>query len=355
MKLLIVTQKIDRDDSDLGFFWCWVLHFAQSFEKVTVICLERGKSPAGEISSEKVEILSLGKEDGVSRAEYVRRFWKYIRERRSDYDCVLVHMNPEYVLLGGLFWRWWGKKVILWYTHGTVTMKLRIAVLLSSVTLTATKKSCRVSSKKVRVVGHGIDTEYFKEWTRVPDKTMKLITVGRVSPVKDFETIIHALGRVKEAGFQFVFTVVGGPVTVSDNLYLEKVKLLASQTKLTLGKDIVFSGPVFHRDVLEHLYTADLFLHASRTGSLDKVVLEAMATALPVLSSSEASKEVFGEHVEELPFREGDDEALAKKILAFSKKSQEERNLLGFKLHTIVRRNHSLTHLVNKIRELCAA
>ena len=34
--------------------------------------------------------------------------------------------------------------------------------------------------------------------------------------------------------------------------------------------------------------SASLFLHASATGSIDKAVLEAMSTGLPIVSSSEA-------------------------------------------------------------------
>jgi len=239
VKLLVVTQKVDRDDSILGFFWSWLAQFGHTFEKVTVICLERGFSADSLFPAGNIKVLSLGKEEGVSRLTYVMRFWKYIRESRSDYDCVFVHMNPEYVLLGGLFWRWWDKKIILWYTHGTVTIKLKIAVLLSSVTFTATPKSCRVRSKKVRVVGHGIDTEYFREHVRGVSENMKLVTVGRISPVKDYETIVRALGRVKKAGLRFTFTAVGGPGMSSDSAYIEKLKFLIELTRAPAAAKLV--------------------------------------------------------------------------------------------------------------------
>src|SRR3989344_8687589 len=58
MRLLIVTQKIDRDDDLLGFFHQWICEFARHCESVTVICLEKGEYalPAN------VRVLSLGKE-----------------------------------------------------------------------------------------------------------------------------------------------------------------------------------------------------------------------------------------------------------------------------------------------------
>jgi len=39
MKILILTQKIDKNDDILGFFHGWVAEFAQHCEKVTVIAL----------------------------------------------------------------------------------------------------------------------------------------------------------------------------------------------------------------------------------------------------------------------------------------------------------------------------
>ena len=42
MKLLICTQKVDKNDSVLGFFHRWIEEFAKHCEKVTVICLQKG-------------------------------------------------------------------------------------------------------------------------------------------------------------------------------------------------------------------------------------------------------------------------------------------------------------------------
>src|SRR3989344_6741688 len=57
MRLLIVTQKVDKNDPVLGFFHRWIEKFAKNFERVTVICLGKGEYnlPAN------VKVLSLGK------------------------------------------------------------------------------------------------------------------------------------------------------------------------------------------------------------------------------------------------------------------------------------------------------
>src|SRR3989344_232174 len=113
MRLLIVTQKVDKKDPILGFFHRWIEEFAKNFEKVTVVCLEKGEYNL----PTNVKVLSLGKEERRSKAEYISRFYRYIWQERKNYDAVFVHMNQEYVLLGWKFWKLWGKKIFLWRNH----------------------------------------------------------------------------------------------------------------------------------------------------------------------------------------------------------------------------------------------
>lgn len=56
---MIVTQKVDVNDPILGFFHRWVEEFAKHFERITVICLQKGEYnlPAN------VKVFSLGKEE----------------------------------------------------------------------------------------------------------------------------------------------------------------------------------------------------------------------------------------------------------------------------------------------------
>ena len=113
MRLLFVTQKVDKNDGPLGFVHGWIIALAQTFDQVTIICLQKGESSL----PPSVRVLSLGKETHPSRLRYVALFWKHILAHRNEYDFVLVHMNQEYVLLGALIWKALGKKVALWYNH----------------------------------------------------------------------------------------------------------------------------------------------------------------------------------------------------------------------------------------------
>ena len=101
MRLLIITQKVDKKDSILGFFHDWLLEFSKHQEKIIVLCLEKGdyKLPSN------VSVFSLGKERSISKIRMLFNFYRLISSKRKDYDKVFVHMNPIYIVLGGLIWK----------------------------------------------------------------------------------------------------------------------------------------------------------------------------------------------------------------------------------------------------------
>lgn len=271
MRLLIVTQVVDTEDPILGFFVRWVEEFAKHVERIEVICLKEGKH----ILPANVRVHSLGKERGAtSRAAYAWRFLKLIWKLRQQYDTVFVHMNPEYIVLGGLFWRLWGKHCALWYTHKSVDLKLRLAVLLVDVIFTASKESFRLTSKKVRVMGHGIDTDFFSPDTSVVRGDW-LLSVGRLMPSKRHDLAIR---RAEQEGRELHIAGVGSEREILEALGRD------------LGVRTLFLGGVTQSQLRDEYRKASHLIHTSETGSLDKVVLEALACGLPVRTNDPALK-----------------------------------------------------------------
>ncbi len=356
MRLLIITQKIDEQDAVLGFMHGWIAEFARQTDSVVVICLEKGTValPAN------VRVFSLGKEKnelGIrnyelwKRVKYSWRFIRYIVQFRKEYDAVFVHMNPEYILLGGLFWKLWGKTVSLWYAHKSVPWHLRLAHTFTDIVFTSTASGFRLKSAKVKIVGQGIDAEKFKaqnEKRKVEDGTFKIVTVGRITPSKDYETLIDAIETLrKKTATPFQVEIVGPTSVDSDKAYFESLKEKISQKGL--GAIITFRGPIANDALPEFLATADLFVNMGHTGSLDKAVLEAMSSGIPALTCNEAYTGVLGHYRGLLMYPKRDLDGLVGTILHTMGLSEEKRNELGNALREIVVRDHSLKSFVQKI------
>lgn len=319
MKLLIITQVVDTRDPVLGFFVRWIQEFARHAAHVEVICLKEGKYelPAN------VRVHSLGKERNVSRIAYILNFYRYIWSLRHEYDAVFVHMNPEYVVLGGLWWRLWHKRIVLWYTHKNIDVKLRIATLLAHGILTASKESFRLRSRKMQVVGHGIDTEFFSPDENISRGTA-VLSVGRLSQIKRHDLVIHAAEH-----FPNDVRIAGeGP---------ERQHLEALVGHLLLAPRVCFLGAQTQEQLRGEYRAAGVFVHMSETGSLDKVVLEALACGLPVITTNCG--------LQDLPITvisSGKPDVIAKEVLV-------SRDVDGRVLAKYVQEHHSLQRLVPAI------
>src|SRR3989344_9634434 len=189
MRLLILTQKIDENDDVLGFMHGWVKEFARQAERVTVICLYKGEYHL----PENVQVFSLGKERGESRLKYIWNFYKYISREQKNYDAVFVHMNQEYVLLGGLVWKILGKKIIMWRNHGAGNFLTRLAVMFCDKVLCTSKFSYTAKFKKTSLMPVGIDTKLFEADPTITRKTKSILFLARMSPVKRPDFLLAAL------------------------------------------------------------------------------------------------------------------------------------------------------------------
>ncbi len=343
MKLLVITQKVDRDDAVLGFFHRWVEEFAKHCEKITVICLGQGEYqlPAN------VRVLSLGKEKSHSKLKYVFNFYKYLWQERKNYNTVFVHMNPIYIVLAGWYWRLTGRRIGLWYTHRQVDLKLRVAEKFTNLVFSAAAESFKLSSHKLRVVGHGIDTEAFACSPRrdFDPKNITIFHVGRVSKIKNCDVLIETARLLRDKnkiGFKLVF--IGDPMTVEDCLY--KSKLLDQIIEAKLEGLIEFRGSVANREMPAQYCQADLTVNLTPTGGIDKSVLESMAAGVPVFTSNQAFRNYFGEYTDRLVFLERGADDLAQKIMTLILSDDQK---IGDNLHRLVVEKSDIRGLIKRI------
>lgn len=337
MKLLVCTQAVDATDSNLGFFVEWLRLFAKDCERVEVITLREGSHDLP--GTVHVHVLPAGK---VARA---RRFLALITGLRGEYDAVFVHMNPEYLVLGGPLWRVWGKPTGLWYAHKSVTPKLRLATLFANHIFTVASTSFRIATRKKRVMGHGIDLGVTRsDRTVSADGVLRLMTAGRISASKHLLEMLDVLDLLHIRGIRFALTIAGLPLTQLDREYQDKLN--ASIESKPYASAISFLGAVPHIEMGELLARTDVALNFASTGNMDKSGLEALAAGVPLVTTNE-SFGALGKHEGLELVERGDAAAFADAIVRASGENTGS-------IADIVRREHSLASLIPRILKILA-
>lgn len=120
----------------------------------------------------------------------------------------------------------------------------------------------------------------FVEGPRASDR---LLSVGRLDPIKGFDVLLPALADLRGRGIDFRSTIIGeGP---------ERARLEALRDELGLGDVVTFAGAQPHTEVRRAMATATLMVMpcvVTPEGNADgipNVLTEAMASGLPVVST----------------------------------------------------------------------
>ena len=339
MNLLIVTQKVDREDENLGAFYYWFEELARHAEHVTIIASSVGVHNL----PSNVTIVCLEKHTGTRRLARIRKFFELFSYHYAQSDAVFFHQIPEFVIAAAPFLLSLKKRSVLWYAHKSVTWRLKIAEKLVDFIATSSPEGFRLPSKKVVYVGQAINTDLFKpigQHDTTRKNSLRLISVGRIAPVKNYEQLIEACAAGDALWPEhWSLTLVGGPILARDYAYLESLKRLAVQKNIS--QKIDFSGPARYSEIPAVLGEHDMFVNLSRTGSLDKAVFEAMACGLTVLTSNEAYRAIvpddyFLEHANA--------EFIAERIKQLA---MEPRPNMA--LSRIVSEHHSLAKTISRI------
>lgn len=339
----MMTQRVDTDHDILGFTVDWIEALAAEVDELDVLTGYEGKHDL----PDNVAVHSYGKERDFGKPRRVLAFESHCARLFPNIDVAFVHMIPNYVLAASPWLRLTGKPCVMWYAHGNVDWNLWIAHCLVDRVVTPTPESFRLDSPKVEVLGHGIDTGRFTPSEPKTERT-RLLSLGRIDPVKNIETLIDAFKVLTDRGRDVSLRVVGEPSHDVD--YLHELRERASSAGL--DDRVTFPGAVPHGDVVAEYRRAGIFLSASRTGSLDKTEVESMACGTPVVSCNDSYVEMVRDTTLDtsvLAFSKCDTESLADRVETILDFDETRYRALCRDSREVAKQRHDVSTLMRRM------
>jgi glycosyltransferase involved in cell wall biosynthesis len=138
----------------------------------------------------------------------------------------------------------------------------------------------RIGPTRIMTIHNGLSPENWGRRPRNPKggDELHITTVGNVRRVKGHDLFIYAAAQIRSFFPQATFSIVGDVLEPDFHLELQRL----SET-LGLQDSLRFlSGNV---DIAQHLAQSDIFVLASRTEGFPNVIIEAMASSLPVIAT----------------------------------------------------------------------
>ena len=146
------------------------------------------------------------------------------------------------------------------------------------------KEIQKITNKKIEIIPNGIDNEKFKlnkfetrKILGINEKEKIIIFVGRLEPVKGIKYLIESINILNETENNLKLLIIG-----EGNEDRELKRLVK---RLGLCEEIKFLGKIINEKIPEYLVASDIFVLPSLSEGFPVVLLEAMASGLPIITT----------------------------------------------------------------------
>jgi glycosyltransferase involved in cell wall biosynthesis len=355
-RLVFVTQVVDADHTALAQTVDAVRALAERCGQVDVVCDRVGRHDL------PPNVVFRTFAAGTKAGRGARFEAALARSLRPRPDAVLVHMVPTFLVLSAPLARPLRVPLVLWYTHWHASRSLRLATRLADRVLSVDRRSFPLESEKLRGIGHAIDVERFAPGPRRDGSgALRLLSLGRFARWKGHGTLLEGFRLAVEDELDATLEVRGPALTEDELRHRAELEALVAGTPELTGR-VTLAAPVVRDEVPALLAAADSLVSAAEphgSVTLDKVVYEAAACALPVVACNPALTEFLDGLPLELRFRARDPHDLARALSGLAKAGEEARAEAGATLRLRVEQGHSLGSWADavtaSVRELAPA
>ena len=136
-----------------------------------------------------------------------------------------------------------------------------------------------VEARKILVQHLGVDPELWKRRSqKQPSSVFRVLSVGRLHPVKNHTFLLQACRMLKSAGIEYRCTIAGE----GD----ERLRLESLCAQLELGNEVTFVGQISRSEMRDLYAQTDVVVLTSLSEGIPLTLMEAMAMECIVLAPS---------------------------------------------------------------------
>jgi glycosyltransferase involved in cell wall biosynthesis len=265
-KVFLITNQVDKDLIQKGAVWMPIkIPKFPILLKVLLFAYKANRM----LNKIKVDVIygagfTLTKKHDVNTAHFIHDAW------------MKSPMHTSKIRKGPYGWYQWIYTKLNMYFEKISFKKSKMVVAVSK-KIKQDLTKIGIHKEKIHVIYNGVDiNEFFPGKTnrknlKLPEKVPLALFVGDIkTPRKNLDTVLKALVKIPE-----LHLAVAGDTRESPYIKLAK--------ELKLTKRVHFLG--YKKDVANIMHAVDLFVFPSRYDPFAIVVLEAMASSLPVITT----------------------------------------------------------------------
>jgi glycosyltransferase involved in cell wall biosynthesis len=268
----------------------------------SVCCLDELGRFGSELRQKGIQVHVLGRNPGLDLSITTRLRDLY---QRQNVDLIHAHQYTPYFYAAAAALRA-GLMPVVFTEHGRHwpdRLRIKRAVANQVLRLTTpaytavsefTRKSMtnyeRIPASAIRVIYNGIEIkemlgdriasehrQRIRSKSGLSDKDLLVLSVGRMDPIKDFDTLIRAFAHITQQLPRAMLWIAGD----GDSNY--RKHLIQLVEKLDLTQKIKLLG--VRRDINALLHACDLFVSSSITEATSMTILEAMTSGRAVVAT----------------------------------------------------------------------
>ncbi len=261
---------------------------ASQFDSVTVLTGHVGVCRV----SDNIQVINFKWVAGKrvsSLLRFLRIFLRTVIKNR--FSVLFSHMTSTHSAFISPITKLLRLKHYLWYAHASNGVYLRVSKLLTTGIITSTPGSCPLVGEKIYPIGQSIDKNKFEKQQQAHYPIKNLIHTGRLDPSKNIDLIIESVESLRKNYSELTLEIVGSP---SSDLYEQYAQELISKFSLApYDSWLKFTSYIPREDLPKLLRGKDGFMHSFQ-GSLDKTLVEATFSGLPVITINREYLTIFG-------------------------------------------------------------